>query len=75
MSTNLMLALAAEHKQRTGHDVWAQGPLAIEPSFCDVCLHLHAEKRHQEEMERQHYEEMEREEWSLAASPTPTKEG
>ena len=40
MSRNLLLALNAEHKQRTGHDALEFVP----DHFCEVCAYLRAEK-------------------------------
>ena len=55
MNTNLFLAIHAEHKARTGHDVFAQGPLRTLPLRCDVCLHLDAVKRAMEQAEAEYY--------------------
>jgi hypothetical protein len=55
MSQNLFFALAAEHKQRTGHDIFRQFSMTY--MSCDVCLYLDAEKRRMEESE--HFRELE----------------
>ena len=39
---SLFVALAAEHKQRTRHDIFTQRPLDTLKTSCDVCLHLSA---------------------------------
>lgn len=39
MSRNLLLAVHAEHRQRTGHDVFTFDVLQ-----CDVCAYLNAAK-------------------------------
>lgn len=57
---NLFLALAAEHKARTGHDVHRQFPSAAIHSVCDVCSHLWSEKRRLEEEEAEFYRDEER---------------
>ena len=62
MEINLLLAIAEEHKQRTGHDALSQptGISARLPTWmnCNVCLHLSAAKKKMENAERRHYEEM-----------------
>ena len=65
MSMNLFLALAAEHKQRTRHDIFTEPPLSTRHLHCDVCLHLGSEWRHIQKAEREHYEEM-----AVAAPPS-----
>lgn len=42
---NLFLALCAEHKQRTEHDIFTQGVFDITHINCDVCLFLSSERR------------------------------
>jgi len=42
---NLFFALSAEHRQRTGHDIFTQGAFDITHITCDVCLFLSSEKR------------------------------
>lgn len=61
MSQNLMLALAEEHKQRTGHDIWREGPLDTTHMTCGVCLYLYTERRAMEDAERKYWEEQEKE--------------
>ena len=54
-SVNLFLALAVEHKQRTGHDIFKAHPRSSYPFTCDVCLNLELVGR----------------EWQREAEPTP----
>lgn len=53
---NLFLALAAEHKARTGHSIFTQGPLDTTHMTCSVCLFLGAEKRKIEKEEAEFYQ-------------------
>ena len=57
MSQNLMLAIWAEHKARTGHDVFKVHRHA--PINCDVCLYIGAEKREQDKAEAEYWKEQE----------------
>jgi len=58
MSINLLLAIHAEHKARTGHDVFTEPPLSIRAINCDVCAAIKAEKREMEEAEKRYYESL-----------------
>ena len=55
MSMNLLLAPAAEHKQRTGHDIWTANRFSTLHLTCDVCLFLNAEKRVMDEDREEHF--------------------
>lgn len=57
---NIFLALAAEHKARTGHDIHTQTPLDTTHMNCLVCLHLWSEKRDLEKAEAEFYLEEQR---------------
>jgi hypothetical protein len=57
MSDHLFYALAEEHKQRTRHDVFKQGPMDTTHISCDVCLHLLAELRDRQNTEREWHEQ------------------
>jgi len=57
---NLFLALCAEHKQRTRHDIFTQGPLDTTHITCEVCLFLSAEKRDIDKAEAEYYQNEER---------------
>ena len=48
---NVFLAIYNEHKQRTRHDVYAQGRWSTLAIACDVCLYLDAEKQQLEKAE------------------------
>lgn len=53
---NLLLAIHAEHKQRTGHDVFNEPPLSTKAICCDVCLYLKAEKQALDKAAKDHRE-------------------
>lgn len=62
MTTNLLLALHAEHKQRTGHDCTKPSPhQQLHSIFCDVCLYLRVEFKAIEKAEADHYEQQAKE--------------
>lgn len=54
---NLLLAIHAEHKQRTGHDIFRTSARLI---GCDVCLFIGAEKRRLDDAEREYFANIER---------------
>ncbi len=54
MSQNIFYALAAEHKQRTGHDIFNEAT-RLRNSCCDVCLYLKSEKHDQDRAEADYY--------------------
>ena len=56
---NLLLALYYEHQQRTGHAAFNLHHRIASP--CNVCLHLGAEKRREDEKEAEHYRALEKE--------------
>lgn len=51
---NLLLAIHAEHKQRTGHDVFTAGNHSTLHIRCDVCLFIGAARREEEEAEQRY---------------------
>lgn len=53
---NLLLAIHAEHKARTGHDIITR-PNKF--SNCDVCTFLWAESRDQEKIKAEYYKSLE----------------
>ena len=55
---NLLLAIHAEHNQRTGHDIFKQDSLSTLAMHCDVCLYMQAEKRDIDEAEKRYYAEL-----------------
>lgn len=60
-----MLALHAEHKQRTGHDAFTRNFTHV--AACDVCLFLDAEKRDMDKSEAAYYESLAQQEEPLTS--------
>ena len=58
MSSNIFFAVHAEHKQRTGHDVFKRSRFSTLPIECDVCLYLKAEKQALDKAEQKYYDEI-----------------
>lgn len=56
---NLFLALAAEHRKTSGHDIFNLESLTY--INCEVCSFLIAEKREQEKAEAEHNRQLEEE--------------
>lgn len=61
MSDTLFYAICAEHKQRTGHDIFAMLPHSTRRYTCDVCgnlsLYYQAMQKAEEEYQEQQYQE------------------
>lgn len=54
---NAMMAIYYEHRQRTGHDVFAENEFGALRFTCDVCMYIHSEKRDCDKAEKEYYEQ------------------
>jgi hypothetical protein len=55
IEVSLFLALAEEHRHRTGHDIFKMDLFDTRRICCNVCMHLSAVNRAMNKAEEDHY--------------------